>query len=220
MNKISHNVYRNEKGELFTLTKDKKSIYGEKIIFKENKFYRLWTPFRSKLSASLHRKLKSLNIKEDSIVLYIGCASGTTVSHISDIVTKGMIFAIDISPKEIMQIYFKLSKRNNVSPILADARNPAGYKNNLYGLKADVLIQDIACKDQVEILIKNSKEFLKKNGEIYFSLKTKSISQIKSSTKILEDVKQSLLTNFILLKSVNLRKYEDNHWLLHLRKNI
>ena len=87
MKLISTNVF-SENDKIYTLTDHKKSIYGEKVIKKDNKFYREWNPFRSKLAAALMRKLKKLNINKDSNILYLGCASGTTVSHISDIIKR------------------------------------------------------------------------------------------------------------------------------------
>ena len=220
MKLISANVYE-ENGVIFTLSDFKKSIYGEKIIQKNKNVYREWNPKRSKIAAALFRKLKKLNIKEDSKILYLGCASGTTLSHISDIAKKGIIFALDKSEKEMRIMHLKLKNRNNIAPILDDANNTENYKKQLNRIKVDFIIQDVASPNQTEILIQNAKEFLNKDGELYFSLKTKSISQIKEQKEILEDAKKQLTKeNFEILKSVNLRKYEDNHWLLHLRKNF
>lgn len=219
MKLISTNIF-SENNKLYTLTNDKKSIYGEKIIKKDNQFYREWNPFRSKIAAALMRKLKKLNIKENSNILYLGCASGTTVSHISDIIKKGIIFAVDISQKEMMLLYLKLKKRNNIAPILANASKPEIYYNNISNVKIDFIIQDIASINQIEILIKNAEKYLVKNGEIYLSLKTKSISQNIEPTEILESAKSELKKHFTLLKSINLRKYENNHWLLHLKKDF
>lgn len=219
MKLISTNVF-SENDKIYTLTNDKKSIYGEKVIKKDNQFYREWNPFRSKIAAALMRKLKKLNIKENSNILYLGCASGTTVSHISDIIKKGIVFAVDISQKEMMLLYLKLKKRDNVAPILANASKPEIYYDNISNVKIDFIIQDIAIINQIEILIKNADKYLVKNGEIYLSLKTKSISQNIEPTEILESAKLELKKHFTLLKSINLRKYEDNHWLLHLKKDF
>ncbi|MFW6026388.1 MAG: fibrillarin-like rRNA/tRNA 2'-O-methyltransferase [Candidatus Woesearchaeota archaeon] len=219
MQLISENLFT-EKNKLYTLSDNKKSIYGEKIIIKNNKFYREWNPFRSKIAAALMRKLNKLNITENSKILYLGCASGTTVSHISDIAKKGLIFAVDISQKEMSLLYLKLKNRNNVAPILADANLPQTYLKNMNYLKVDVIIQDLATPKQLDILFKNSDLYLKNGGEIYFSIKIKSITQFKKQTDVLEEIKLKLNKKYKLLKSVNLRKYEDNHWLIHLKKDF
>ena len=47
--------------------------------------YREWNPTRSKLAAGLVKGAKLPAINEGSTVLYLGAASGNTVSYISDI---------------------------------------------------------------------------------------------------------------------------------------
>lgn len=53
---------------------------GEKIE------YRMWNPFRSKIAAAVLGGVSSIHMAPGSKVLYLGAASGTTVSHIADIV--------------------------------------------------------------------------------------------------------------------------------------
>ncbi len=48
--------------------------------------YRVWNPFRSKIAAAILGGVDSIWIKPGTKVLYLGAASGTTVSHVSDIV--------------------------------------------------------------------------------------------------------------------------------------
>ena len=49
----------------------------------------MWNPFRSKLAAAILGGIGNIYIKPGAKVLYLGAASGTTVSHVSDIV--GMV---------------------------------------------------------------------------------------------------------------------------------
>lgn len=53
---------------------------GEKIE------YRVWNPFRSKLAAAVLGGVEQIHMPPGSKVLYLGAASGTTVSHVSDVV--------------------------------------------------------------------------------------------------------------------------------------
>ena len=46
----------------------------------------MWNPFRSKLAAAILGGVDKIHIKPGSKVLYLGAASGTTVSHVADIV--------------------------------------------------------------------------------------------------------------------------------------
>jgi fibrillarin-like rRNA methylase len=48
--------------------------------------YRAWNPFRSKLAAAIMGGVGNIYMKPGAKVLYLGAASGTTVSHVSDIV--------------------------------------------------------------------------------------------------------------------------------------
>ncbi len=48
--------------------------------------YRVWNPFRSKLAAAILGGVDKIHIHPGSKVLYLGAASGTTVSHVADIV--------------------------------------------------------------------------------------------------------------------------------------
>lgn len=67
------------------------SVYGEKRISIEGPEdtkveYRVWNPFRSKLAAGVLGGLDELYIAPGKKVLYLGAASGTSVSHVADIV--------------------------------------------------------------------------------------------------------------------------------------
>jgi rRNA 2'-O-methyltransferase fibrillarin len=48
--------------------------------------YRVWNPFRSKLAAAILGGVDQIYMPPGSKVLYLGAASGTTVSHVSDVV--------------------------------------------------------------------------------------------------------------------------------------
>lgn len=88
------------------------SVYGEKRISVENSGavnadgtpsttkteYRVWNPFRSKIAAGILGGLDEIFIKPGAKVLYLGSASGTTVSHVADIVgPTGTVFAVEFS---------------------------------------------------------------------------------------------------------------------------
>lgn len=68
------------------------SVYNEKRISVDDKTtgekveYRVWNPFRSKIAAAIIGGLSEIFIVPGAKVLYLGAASGTTVSHVSDVV--------------------------------------------------------------------------------------------------------------------------------------
>ena len=46
----------------------------------------MWNPFRSKLAASIVGGIENIYMQPGSKVLYLGAASGTTVSHVADLI--------------------------------------------------------------------------------------------------------------------------------------
>ena len=72
------------------------AVYGEKRISVENPAvdgvektkveYRVWNPFRSKLAAAILGGVDQIHMLPGTKVLYLGAASGTSVSHVSDVV--------------------------------------------------------------------------------------------------------------------------------------
>ena len=71
-------------------------VYKEKLIIKKGVEFRLWDPFRSKLAASIMNGLENFPFKNKTTVLYLGASTGTTVSHVSDIVgPNGLVFAVE-----------------------------------------------------------------------------------------------------------------------------
>jgi fibrillarin-like pre-rRNA processing protein len=191
-----------------------KQVYGEKLVMKNNKEYRLWNPSRSKLAAAIQNGLKNLPIKSDSSILYLGGASGTTISHLSDILTKGVIFAVEISPEPTRELVFLAEERKNIAPILADANRPDVYQNRIQ--RCDFLYQDVAQRNQVDILIKNAK-FINENGLIYIAVKARSIDSNVPANQIFIDVKKQLKAKFKLLEELELEPYEKDHLFLVLK---
>jgi len=68
------------------------SVYNEKRVSVDDPTtgekveYRVWNPFRSKLAAAIVGGVENIYMKPGSKVLYLGAASGTTVSHVADLV--------------------------------------------------------------------------------------------------------------------------------------
>ena len=140
------------------------SVYGEKRIAVEtpgsgedgtaitNKTeYRVWNPFRSKLAAGILGGLDNIHIKPGVKVLYLGAASGTSVSHVADVVgPEGIVYAVEFSHRSGRDLINMAKKRTNVIPIIEDARHPAKYRM-LVG-SVDTIFADVAQPDQLVLL--------------------------------------------------------------------
>lgn len=213
MNKTNYNGIFKSGNSFFTksIIKPNKSVYGEKIVGE----YREWVAKRSKLGAALCKNLRTFAFKKDSIVLYLGASSGTTCSHLSDIVSEGMIFGVDLAPR-IFYKFVELSKeRKNLYPILADANKMEEYS---FVPKCDVIFQDIAQKDQVRIFLNNCSKFLKSNGTAYLSVKSRSIDVTKKPMHVFETVRRQLKEKMIVLEERGLHPFEKDHALFAVKR--
>jgi len=192
-------------------------VYGERLVEIEGVEYRLWDPYRSKLAAAILKNMKENPINPGKLVLYLGAASGTTSSHVSDLVgPSGCIYCVEISSRPLRDLLVVCSRRPNMTPILADARQPSNYCA-LVG-KVDVIYQDVAQPDQTDILLANVKTFLQEGGFAVLALKARSIDVTKEPRDIFEDEMGKLEKEMEIVDAKVLEPYEKDHAMLLLRK--
>ena len=192
-----------------------RSVYGETIVKRKlgNELVELrsWDPFRSKLSASILNRLKNFPFRENSSCLYLGASTGTTVSHLSDIVGEGgKIFAVEMAPRVAREFLENVVRyRKNVVPIVEDAKHPERY-SSVYG-KISVVYCDVAQPDQTEIAVSNCKIYLVK-GVLFLVVKASSIDAIKSKRQVVQEQADILQNSgFRILESIDLEPYDKNH---------
>ncbi len=160
------------------------SVYGEKIIKEGEDEYRLWSPRRSKLAAAIKQGLREMPILPGSKVLYLGAASGTTVSHCSDIVgPDGVIYGVEFSQRTARDLITLAASRNNIIPILDDARHPSRYAPLVSGT-IEVVYQDVAQPDQASILYENLKTFCTFGAWGMLAIKARSIDSTSSLDEV------------------------------------
>jgi fibrillarin-like pre-rRNA processing protein len=191
-------------------------VYGENLVKYGGEEYRVWDPFRSKLAGALQNGLTNLPVTNRSKVLYIGASTGTTVSHISDIIgINGIVFAVESSSRVGRELLENLaSKRENIVPILADARKPRSYFSVLGPV--DVIYCDIAQPDQTEIAIANCFVYLKPNGALLLVVKTRSINVLLNpKTVFAQEAKKLENNNFSIEQIIDLEPFDKDHALIH-----
>jgi fibrillarin-like pre-rRNA processing protein len=195
-------------------------VYNEKIITKKGIEYRLWDPFRSKLAAAIMKGLEEFPFKNKSTVLYLGVSTGTTVSHISDIVgPSGIIFGVEHASRVARDFLDRVAAyRKNIIPILQDARKPKDYFS-VFG-KVDIVYVDIAQPDQTKIAIENCRMYLKKGGYLFLVIKTRSIDVTKSPKRIVEEEVEKLKSNFEVLRVIDLHPYDKDHAIVVAKSSI
>jgi len=186
-------------------------VYKEKLIIKKGVEYRLWDPFRSKLAASIMNELDYFPFENKTKVLYLGASTGTTVSHISDIVgPSGIVFGVEHASRVARDFLDRVATyRSNVIPILQDARKPKEYFS-VFG-KVDVVYVDIAQPDQTQIAIDNCNMFLKKGGFFFLVIKTRSIDVTKAPRRIVDEEINKLRDKFEILQTIDLHHYDKDH---------
>ncbi|XP_078182714.1 rRNA 2'-O-methyltransferase fibrillarin 1-like [Carex rostrata] len=192
------------------------SVYGEKRISVQGDDgtkveYRVWNPFRSKLAAAIIGGVDNIWIAPGTKVLYLGAASGTTVSHVSDLVgPTGVVYAVEFSHRSGRDLVNMAKKRTNVIPIIEDARHPARYRM-LVGM-VDVIFSDVAQPDQARILALNASYFLKNGGHFVISIKANCIdSTVPAEAVFASEVKKLQAEQFKPAEQVTLEPFERDH---------
>ncbi len=192
-------------------------VYGERLYKYEGVEYREWNAYRSKLAGALLKGLVELPVKEKNYILYLGIASGTTASHISDILgPEGKIFGIEFAPRVIRDLLIVVSERNNIYPILGDARFPETYRHLVEA--CDGLYADVAQPEQAEIVVRNAKLFLKDKGYMLMAVKARSIDVTLEPSEVYRREVETLKSGgFEIIDVVHLDPFDRDHAMIYAR---
>ena len=165
----------------------------------------VWNPYHSKLSAYLMAGGKNWPFKKNSKILYLGSAEGNTISYLSEICLTNNITAVEISAVAMAELLVLAKIKENIIPCLEDAHFPEKYR--IQANNPEIIYQDIAQNDQVDIFIRNCNYFKPKCA--FLMLKTQSISG-KNKT-IFEDTKKKLSEIFKNVEIININKWAKGH---------
>lgn len=192
-------------------------VYGERLFRYENTEYREWNAYRSKLAGALMNGLREQPINEGDKILYLGVASGTTASHISDIVgQKGRIYGLDVAPRVLREFIMVVEVRKNLFPILGDARKPQEYRHVVETV--DGIYADIAQPEQAAIVADNADMFLKNNGYLLMAIKARSIDVTREPSEIYRrEVNTLKERGFEIIDVVHLEPYDKDHAMIYAR---
>lgn len=173
--------------------------------------YRVWNPFRSKLAAAILGGVDKIHIAPGSKVLYLGAASGTTVSHVADVVgPEGLVYAVEFSHRSGRDLINVAKKRTNIIPIIEDARHPHKYRM-LVGM-VDTIFADVAQPDQGRIVALNAQHFLKNGGHFVISIKASCIdSTAQPEAVFAAEVKKMQADKLKPQEQLTLEPYERDH---------
>ncbi|MFH1064819.1 MAG: fibrillarin-like rRNA/tRNA 2'-O-methyltransferase [Candidatus Woesearchaeota archaeon] len=214
-------IYTEKKGKkIIFLTKNLtpgKTVYGEHTYRLDDEEYREWSFTRSKLGAALAKNITQLGMYPGSKVLYLGASTGTTSSHVSDVVgEEGFVFVLDFAPRTTRNLVYLCELRKNMSPIIADAKHPERYAGQV--ALVDCVFQDIAQRDQAEIFLKNCNAFLKRGGFGVLAVKARSVDVAKKPRQVFQEVRAYLEKHMIIVDYKELDPYEKDHCIFVCKK--
>ncbi len=186
-------------------------VYGERLVQIANREYRLWDPYKSKLAAAILNNLPELPITLGSNVLYLGAATGTTVSHISDIIGHiGRVYALDFSSRALRELISNTFRRTNLFPLLADVRFPQRYRTLIENV--DVIYCDVAQPEQARILADNIDTYLKANGSSLLTIKARSIDSARNPELVFkEEIHVLKQRRHKIRAKIPLKPYDKDH---------
>jgi fibrillarin-like rRNA methylase len=174
----------------------------------EGKTYRPWNPVTSKLASMIMKGMK-IPLNRSSKVLYLGAASGTTVTRVADIADEGLVYAVEFAPRPARDLLRSVEDRVNIVPIIADARYPEKYPPFMD--RVDAIYQDIAQPGQAGIAIANADKYLKSGGTLIMAIKAKSISSTEKVGDIFREELETLEKRFEVLDKKSLEPLHHDH---------
>ncbi len=219
---IKNLVWIDDNGKKLLATKNLTpgiTYYKEEVRKINGVEYRIWSPYKSKLSAAILNGLKVSVLKDIKKVLYLGTSTGTTSSHISDIIAEeGIIYGVEVASRVMLEFVNRVvENRRNVIPLFFDARYPELYAD-IIDKPVDMVYCDVAQPDQTRIAIINSKYFLKKNGILLYAIKARSIDAVRPVKEIYnEEVKKMKEEGFKIEQVIDLEPYEKEHAMIYAR---
>jgi fibrillarin-like pre-rRNA processing protein len=196
-----------------------RAVYGERLVKFRRQEYRLWNPYRSKFAAAILNGLETVPIQPLHRALYLGAASGTTASHVSDIVgEEGHLYCVEFSSRSLRELINNVATyRYNMVPILADARLPETY-SRLVEWVHDIYC-DVAQPEQARVLADNADLFLADGGWIMLAIKAQSIDVTKEPSVIYEREMNVLeARGFRVNEVVHLEPFDKAHAMVVAQK--
>ena len=176
------------------LTTEGEPVYGEPTVDGR----RVWDAGRSKLGAMLELGMDT-RLEGSESVLYLGAASGTTVSHVADFA--GPTYAVEFAPRPVRQLVEVAESRPRLFPLLADARNPREYAG-VVEADLDCIVQDVATRNA---------QFLTDDGLLLAAVKARSEDVVADPDEVFEAVTSSLTQEYEILETRRLLPYHEDH---------
>ncbi len=189
-------------------------VYGERWKERPDGAIRSFEPGRSKLAAAVVKGWRGPLPRPGERWLYLGAASGTTASHVADLVGRdGRVYAVERSLRPFARLLSVAHRWPNLFPILGDAREPTAYADLVR--PCDGVYADVAQPDQVEIVLANAALLLRGPGAaVVVALKTASMGRDRTAAGHLAKAEDGLSETVDLAASVRLDPFHKGHYLV------
>ena len=195
-------VERRDFGGIERLATRGEPVYGEPT----DGEWRAWDPSRSKLGAVLELEMET-GLDGGDTVLYLGAASGTTVSHVADFA--GPTYAVEFAPRPARDLLSAAESRPRLFPLLADARKPETYAH-VVEADVDAIVQDVATRGQARVALEN-RRFLADDGRLLLAVKARSEDVTRDPDDVFADVEAELEEAYEILERRRLDDYHTDH---------
>jgi fibrillarin-like pre-rRNA processing protein len=177
-------------------------VYGEPT----DGEWRLWDARRSKLGAMFEEGMDA-GLSGDDTVLYLGAASGTTVSHVADFA--GPTYAVEFAARPMRDLLDVARDRDNLFPLLKDARKPETYAHVVES-GVDAVVQDVATRGQARVAAEN-RRFLADDGRLIAAIKARSEDVTGDPGDVFQRVLSELEKTYEILETERLEPFHDDH---------
>ena len=195
-----------------------RAVYGERLVARRAGWWRRWDPYRSKPAAALLRGYSGPLPQAGETWLYLGAATGTTASHVADLVGRdGVVYAVETSLRPFARLLRLAERYPNLLPVLGDARTPESYAGLVPPV--DGVYSDVAQPDQVAIARANSKVFLRDGGPLLIALKLSSMRRNVPPEALEERAKIELRPLRSVSPTVGLEPFHRQHRFLAFRQS-
>jgi len=168
--------------------------------------WRAWDPERSKLGGMLELGFDT-GLTGGETVLYLGAASGTTVSHVADFA--GPTYAVEFAPRPARDLLDAAEPRDRLFPLLKDARRPETYAH-VVEADVDVVVQDVATRGQATVAARNAR-FLADDGRLLLAVKARSEDATAEPDAVFEAALDELRETYEVLETRRLDRYHEDH---------
>ncbi|ELZ34463.1 fibrillarin [Halogeometricum pallidum JCM 14848] len=179
------------------------TVYGEP---RDEEGWRAWDAGRSKLGAMFEHGMDTGLVGGES-VLYLGAASGTTVSHVADFA--GPTYAVEFAARPVRDLIDVAEARGNLFPLLKDARTPETY-THVVESDLDCIVQDVATRGQADVAVRN-RRFLSDDGRLLAAVKARSEDVVADPEAVFEAFLEDLRDSYEVLETQRLDRFHEDH---------